>query len=110
MLGIDDSVLPNLRHTKEEDKIYSKYAWMLHAEANAILSCAKQGKSCNNSTLYIAGLPCLDCAQFAYQAGVTEIVHGPYIAKMMENEEYMVNWEIFKFLTKDTLTVRQVSV
>ena len=54
----------------------TKYAMTVHAEVNAIL---KAGHFAKNSTLYVwpsfAELPiCHDCAKFAIQAGVAEIV------------------------------------
>jgi dCMP deaminase len=49
--------------------------YVLHAEANAILKCAKWGNSCNESTLYITLSPCRDCAKLILQAGITRVVY-----------------------------------
>ncbi len=49
--------------------------YVLHAEANAILKCAKWGNSCNESTLYITLSPCKDCAKLILQAGITRVVY-----------------------------------
>jgi dCMP deaminase len=48
---------------------------VIHAEANAILKCAKWGNSCNESTLYITLSPCKDCAKLILQAGITRVVY-----------------------------------
>jgi len=99
--GIRDDVLPNLRP--------EKYGFMIHSEHNAILDCARQGKSSNGCTMYVTGQPCLNCYQFMYQAGVSEIVYGNNDIKMINNdEEYETNLEIFLWLTRNKLKVRYV--
>jgi dCMP deaminase len=50
--------------------------YVLHAEANAILKCAKWGNSCNGATLYITLSPCKDCAKLILQAGITRVVYS----------------------------------
>ena len=64
--GIDDTVLPRVRP--------AKYPFMIHAEANAIYNCARQGKSTLGSVAYITALPCCDCLQMLYQCGVKSVV------------------------------------
>ena len=49
--------------------------YVLHAESNAILKCAKYGKSTKNSTLYITHAPCIDCAKLIIQAGIIRVVY-----------------------------------
>lgn len=49
--------------------------YVLHAEANAILKCAKWGNSCKDATLYITLFPCKDCAKLIFQAGITRVVY-----------------------------------
>ena len=48
---------------------------VLHAEANAILKCAKHGKSCDGSTLYLTMSPCQDCSKLIHQAGIVRVVY-----------------------------------
>ncbi len=48
---------------------------VLHAEANAILKCAKHGTSCEGATLYITLSPCQDCAKLIHQAGIKEVIY-----------------------------------
>ena len=64
---INDSVLSNKRPYK--------YPFMLHAEWNAILNCARQGKSTLGATCYITTKPCFLCFQSLWQAGIKRIVH-----------------------------------
>ena len=49
--------------------------YVLHAESNAILKCAKYGKSTNGATLYITHSPCIECAKLIIQAGIIRVVY-----------------------------------
>lgn len=46
----------------------------VHAEANAILQCAKFGVATNGTTLYVTHFPCLQCCKQIIQAGIKQIV------------------------------------
>tara|TARA_R110000824_G_scaffold327224_1_gene514127 strand:+ start:22 stop:603 length:582 start_codon:yes stop_codon:yes gene_type:complete len=88
---IDDSVLPNLRP--------EKYDWMLHAEHNAILSCARRGVSCNKCYAYITGPPCIYCTQYMYQVGIKKIFYTELNpANMCQGKEAKIKWEILAYL------------
>tara|TARA_B100001250_G_scaffold363469_1_gene342819 strand:- start:666 stop:1103 length:438 start_codon:yes stop_codon:yes gene_type:complete len=49
--------------------------YVLHAEANAILKCAKHGQSCQGSSLYLTHSPCKDCSKLIHQAGIKRIIY-----------------------------------
>jgi len=49
--------------------------YVLHAEANAILKCAKHGISCNGATLYLTASPCKSCSKLIHQAGIKRLVY-----------------------------------
>lgn len=49
--------------------------YVLHAEANAILKCAKHGISCKGGTLYLTVSPCKDCSKLIHQAGIKRLVY-----------------------------------
>jgi len=100
--GVKDDILPNKRP--------AKYPWFpLHAEVNCLLDCAKQGKSSNNSTIYVTGEPCFSCYQMLWQSGITEIVYGNKSSNMtITDDDYRTNVEIFLWLTKDKLKVRHI--
>ena len=54
-------------------------SYVLHAESNAILKCAKYGKSTNGATLYITHSPCIECSKLIIQAGIKRVVYlEPY--------------------------------
>ena len=49
--------------------------YVLHAEANAILKCAKNGNSCDGATLYLTLSPCKDCSKLVLQSGIKRVVY-----------------------------------
>jgi len=64
--GARDYALPNVRP--------DKYLWMIHAEHNAILNCARLGRATLNSVCYCTHRPCKYCIQYLYQCGIKEVV------------------------------------
>ena len=67
--------MPSGMYNSCEDRNGKTKPEVLHAEANAILKCAKHGTSCEGATLYITLSPCQDCAKLIYQAGVKRVVY-----------------------------------
>lgn len=51
-----------------------KYAFVVHAEANSVLTCARLGISTTGSILYTCGVPCNECMKSIIQGGIIEIV------------------------------------
>tara|TARA_E500000331_G_scaffold73332_1_gene68263 strand:+ start:798 stop:1226 length:429 start_codon:yes stop_codon:yes gene_type:complete len=51
---------------------------VLHAEANAILKCAKFGQSCNGADLYLTLSPCKECSKLIYQSGIKRVIFLEY--------------------------------
>lgn len=49
--------------------------FVIHAEANAILKCAKHGHSCDGSTIYLTHSPCKDCSKLILQSGIKRLVY-----------------------------------
>ena len=58
----------------EKCKLTTK-SYVLHAESNAILKCAKYGRPTNGSTLYITHSPCIECAKLIIQSGIIRVVY-----------------------------------
>lgn len=48
---------------------------VIHAELNCILKAAREGISCEGSTVYVTLLPCIQCAAMLINAGVTRVVY-----------------------------------
>lgn len=49
---------------------------VIHAEANAILKCAREGHSTEGATLFITHSPCIECAKLILQSGIKEVVYA----------------------------------
>ena len=51
----------------------------IHAEMNAILSCAKRGESVENAKLYVTHYPCPECMKHINQVGIKTVIYKyPY--------------------------------
>jgi len=66
---------PSKYENKCEDKHNNTHWYVLHAEANAILKCAKNGISCKDATLYITMSPCKECSKLIIQSGIKRILY-----------------------------------
>lgn len=53
-----------------------KYAWTEHAERNAIYNAARIGTSLVGGTLYVQGVPCINCARAIVQSGIRKVKIG----------------------------------
>lgn len=62
----------------------------IHAEANALLQCAKFGARTDGADIYVTHFPCLQCCKQIIQAGIK----GVYYAADYRNHPYAV--ELFK--------------
>jgi dCMP deaminase len=67
--GCDDDEFP---WQKEGSTYESKYAYVVHAELNAILNSPRSVRGCE---LYVSLFPCNECAKAIIQAGIQEIVY-----------------------------------
>lgn len=68
--GIEDEDFP---WEREGDFMNTKYAYVCHAELNAILNSTKETlKGC---TLYVALFPCNECAKAIVQSGIKKVVY-----------------------------------
>lgn len=57
---------------RDKDFLNSKYAYVCHAELNAILNSTKDLKNC---TIYVDLFPCNECAKSIIQSGIKEVVY-----------------------------------
>lgn len=57
----------------------TEYGRMVHAEMEALLSCARSNVSAHDATLYCTTFPCHNCAKHVVAAGITRVVYiEPY--------------------------------
>jgi dCMP deaminase len=67
--GCDDKLFP---WNKEGDFVDTKYPYVVHAEANAILNATTNLKG---STIYVTLFPCNECTKLIIQSGIEEIIY-----------------------------------
>lgn len=68
--GANDDIFP----WNNKGSMYdTKYAYVVHAEANAILNATT---NINGSTIYVTLFPCNECAKLIIQSGIKEIVYA----------------------------------
>ncbi len=66
----DDKQMP---WDREGDFYNTKYAYVVHAELNAILNSPRSLKDC---TLYVSLFPCNECAKAIIQSGIKTVVYA----------------------------------
>ncbi|MFC2948413.1 ComE operon protein 2 [Virgibacillus sediminis] len=71
----------------------------VHAEANALLQCAKFGVPTENADIYVTHFPCLQCCKQLIQSGIKTV----YYAEDYHNHPYAV--ELFEEAGVDTIKV-----
>ena len=67
----------------------TKYDYVVHAEANAICSAARNGATLAGCTLFSTLFPCNECAKLIIQAGIAKIV----TRKPEENSSWLSSFE-----------------
>ena len=67
--GVDDKKFP---WGREGGFMDTKYAYVVHAEVNAILNSPRSLKDC---ILYVSLFPCNECAKAIIQSGIRKIVY-----------------------------------
>ncbi len=70
-IGCNDKDFP--WSVKEGSLENTKYAYVVHAELNAILNSTQQLEGC---TIYVSLFPCNECSKAIIQAGIKEIVYA----------------------------------
>lgn len=75
----------------------TKYAFTVHAEANAILNAARSGASVRDCVLYVTHPPCNECAKAIIQAGIARVSVPLGIHDMLERwrEEWKIADQMF---------------
>jgi dCMP deaminase len=68
--GIDDEDFP---WSRDGDFLDTKYAYVCHAELNAILNASRE--SLKNCVIYVALFPCNECAKSIIQSGIRKVVY-----------------------------------
>ena len=85
---------------RDGDFLNSKYAYVCHAELNAILNSTKNLKGC---TIYVDLFPCNECAKSIIQSGISEIV---YLSDKYDNTDSNIASK--KLLNAANIKLRQL--
>lgn len=73
-----DDLLRNVLASSAIDDI-TEYGRVVHAEMDALLTCARNTISCRGATLYTTTFPCHNCAKHIIAAGIKRVVYiEPY--------------------------------
>lgn len=67
--GCSDDEFPWVR---EGDTLDTKYAFVAHAELNAVLNATEKLNGCK---IYVALFPCNECAKVIIQSGIAEVIY-----------------------------------
>ena len=68
--GYDDNSMP---WNREGDFLNTKYAYVCHAELNAILN--NKGSNLEGAKIYVDLFPCNECAKAIIQSGIKEVIY-----------------------------------
>ena len=68
--GIRDDLVP---WTKEGPFLETKYAYVVHAELNAILNCVLTDQT--GCRIYVSLFPCSECAKAIIQSGIRHVIY-----------------------------------
>ena len=68
--GCEDSRFP--WHVRKGNLYETKYAYVVHAELNAILNCTQHLDGCR---IYVSLFPCNECTKAIIQSGIREIIY-----------------------------------
>ena len=72
--GLVSGVVPDV--LEDENGVTKKE--VIHAELNCIISCARNGVSCEGATLYLTHSPCEACAALIAQSGIKKVIFKEY--------------------------------
>jgi dCMP deaminase len=77
---------------KERWERPTKYTYVAHAEANAIVNAARVGTCIDGAILYLnwEPIPCNECAKLVINAGISSIVGPPRPFKRYANKEVSI--------------------
>ncbi|MDD3129148.1 MAG: dCMP deaminase family protein [Candidatus Izemoplasmatales bacterium] len=87
-IGCSDDELP---WEKGNDFLNSKYAYVVHAEPNAILN---SSVDLEGSRLYVTLYPCNECAKLIIQSGIKEVIYLTH--KYPEDPVFIASKRLFE--------------
>jgi dCMP deaminase len=96
--GISDDDFP---WADEGTFLHTKYPFVVHAEANAILNASQNIQGCR---LFVTLFPCNECTKLIIQSGIKELI---YTSNKDEGKDFQIASR--KMLEKAQVKLRQIS-
>ncbi|CCV64540.1 Deoxycytidylate deaminase [Alteracholeplasma palmae J233] len=97
--GCEDDEFPWERENKSI--VDTKYPYVVHAEANAILNATRETKG---SSIYVTLFPCNECMKLIIQSGIKEIV---YVSDKYSETD--LHKAAFKMMKAANISYRQIN-
>jgi len=82
--GFSDDLIP---WDKDGSFLETKYAYVCHAEMNAILNFKGNTFDLEGSKIYVDLFPCNECAKLIVQAGIKEVI---YLSDKYHDKDYSI--------------------
>ena len=90
--GLPRGIAPTKANTERP----TKYAFMCHAESNAILNCVRTHTMIpESSRLYVQMIPCVTCTRSIIQAGIKRVIIGK---TQSSNPKWEEDWKVSKLM------------
>lgn len=86
--GLKDDILPKTRP--------EKYAWMIHAERNALSNCTIRPE---NGIAYVTGQCCNDCIMALWQEGIKKVVMADHHGTILFDENQKNIFDTFVYMS-----------
>jgi dCMP deaminase len=78
-----------VKETEERWTRPLKYTYVVHAEANCLMSAARYGVPVDGATLYSTLQPCANCAKHIAQAGIVRVIYDASVPPRDEHEHWI---------------------
>jgi len=90
-----------------------KYCHMIHGEENSLLAYNGSFQDIQGGTIYVTGRPCHRCLRMILQKGITRIVYGPSVTKVvdgsdMEAQEIMIKNRNIEIKEVDSILITEL--
>ena len=106
LTGLESEFSDILEHSRISD--LTEFGRVVHAEMEAILSCARAGINCVKATMYCTTFPCHNCAKHIIASGITRVVYVEPYPKSKALELHSESIELKTKLDDDTTNDRVV--
>ena len=107
--GCSDKDLP---WGKRGEWLETKYPYVVHAEANAILN---SSSSLKDTTAYVTLFPCNECAKLMIQAGIKKVfylenIRDPHVRQATERMFHLADVNIAQLSMKTVIKLEQQKI